>query len=87
MVSGLLFLFAPAAAFIISEWYPMPWVGTLLFSGCMVWIAGIVGVPLAMIIVSDWAREPAPPSICAECGYDLRGNTTGVCPECGEKPA
>ena len=21
---------------------------------------------------------------CAVCGYDLRGNTTGVCPECGE---
>lgn len=22
--------------------------------------------------------------ICVNCGYDLRGNTTGVCPECGE---
>jgi len=22
--------------------------------------------------------------ICVDCGYDLRGNTTGVCPECGE---
>jgi hypothetical protein len=21
--------------------------------------------------------------VCFECGYDLRGNTTGVCPECG----
>lgn len=21
---------------------------------------------------------------CAACGYDLRGNTSGVCPECGE---
>jgi ABC-type ATPase with predicted acetyltransferase domain len=20
---------------------------------------------------------------CAECGYDLTGNTSGVCPECG----
>jgi len=21
--------------------------------------------------------------LCSQCGYDLRGNTTGVCPECG----
>ncbi|MHC4442946.1 MAG: hypothetical protein ACYTF1_02885 [Planctomycetota bacterium] len=23
--------------------------------------------------------------ICEKCGYDLTGNTSGVCPECGEK--
>lgn len=22
--------------------------------------------------------------ICVNCGYDLRGNTTGICPECGK---
>jgi len=22
--------------------------------------------------------------MCLNCGYDLRGNTTGICPECGE---
>lgn len=22
--------------------------------------------------------------ICASCGYDLRGNVSGMCPECGE---
>lgn len=22
--------------------------------------------------------------VCAHCGYDLHGNTTGACPECGE---
>jgi hypothetical protein len=22
---------------------------------------------------------------CAECGYDLHGNVSGVCPECGTK--
>jgi hypothetical protein len=24
-----------------------------------------------------------PPGACPKCGYDLTGNTTGVCPECG----
>ena len=23
--------------------------------------------------------------ICSECGYDLTGNTSGVCPECGRR--
>ena len=23
--------------------------------------------------------------LCVKCGYDLTGNTSGVCPECGEK--
>jgi hypothetical protein len=22
---------------------------------------------------------------CLQCGYDLTGNVTGVCPECGER--
>lgn len=25
------------------------------------------------------------PGLCGSCGYDLRGNTRGVCPECGGK--
>ena len=24
-----------------------------------------------------------PPGHCPRCGYDLIGNTTGICPECG----
>ena len=32
--------------------------------------------------------EPTPkqrPANCEKCGYDLTGNVSGVCPECGEK--
>ena len=25
------------------------------------------------------------PFLCTTCGYDLTGNTSGVCPECGER--
>ncbi len=31
-------------------------------------------------IVINYAMDPAH---CGRCGYDLTGNTTGVCPECG----
>ena len=35
-----------------------------------------------------WAHrrygKPAGHPVCQNCGYDLRGNTSGVCPECGE---
>jgi hypothetical protein len=31
-------------------------------------------------------REPGP-GLCAKCQYDLQGNTSGICPECGTKAA
>jgi hypothetical protein len=27
------------------------------------------------------------PGVCVSCGYDLTGNVSGVCPECGTKLA
>src|SRR5262249_30991088 len=28
-----------------------------------------------------------PAGFCRQCGYDLTGNVSGVCPECGDKVA
>lgn len=28
-------------------------------------------------------KPPFPPGHCQSCGYDLTGNVSGVCPECG----
>jgi len=41
----------------------------------------LVGAPLAVA----WGRERArvPPGHCRKCGYDLTGNISGRCPECG----
>jgi predicted amidophosphoribosyltransferase len=28
-------------------------------------------------------RRRIPPGHCQKCGYDLTGNVSGICPECG----
>jgi hypothetical protein len=40
-------------------------------------------IPTAIVWYDDRRRSPA--GHCMTCGYDLTGNTTGVCPECGTK--
>ena len=59
----------------------------------------ILGVPFAAIALllaaaALWwsvtyraRRQRALPGHCAHCGYNLRGNTTGRCPECGTATA
>jgi hypothetical protein len=39
-------------------------------------------IPTPLLWWRDW-RKP-PPGFCTCCGYDLTGNVTGACPECGE---
>lgn len=40
-----------------------------------------VAIPTAILAWPDrWRRIPG---LCTECRYDLRGNVSGICPECG----
>jgi hypothetical protein len=60
-----------------------------------IWIWDIVVVPqwfiaaLFAIAPSIWlirrlrATSHPPPGLCKSCNYDLTGNTSGTCPECG----
>jgi len=47
----------------------------------------VVPVPIIAALVllvpwpGDWLQSKR--GRCTKCGYDLRGNTSGVCPECG----
>jgi len=41
----------------------------------------LVAIPAALFGWLD--RRRIPPGHCQRCGYDLTGNTSGTCPECG----
>ncbi len=42
----------------------------------------VVAVPTVALW---WSSRPFPRGHCPACGYDLTGNTSGRCPECGER--
>ena len=50
-----------------------------IFSGT---ILGIVAVAVRRVTVK-WMGERLFADHCYPCGYNLTGNTTGICPECG----
>ena len=48
--------------------------------------AGIV-LALLIIVLATVFCPPLPlpkPGACSKCGYDLTGNVSGICPECGQ---
>lgn len=46
-----------------------------------VWLLIVLpAIPLSWLLLR---RRPIPPGHCRKCSYDLRGNVSGVCPECG----
>ncbi|MBN2562782.1 MAG: hypothetical protein JXQ75_17805 [Phycisphaerae bacterium] len=80
-VIGLAFLVLCA---LVSWGVPiLPVSGTVLlifvFYGILLSLS--FGIPASMLWWYEWRRIPA--GHCRECGYDLTGNTSGICPECG----
>ncbi len=57
-------------------------VGAVVGSCCMVLMQRIVHKPLQKAIRRALVERGIP--VCVNCGYDLRGNVSGVCPECGK---
>lgn len=40
-------------------------------------------LPIAIATIWLWYSDGQPKGGCTNCGYDLTGNVSGVCPECG----
>ena len=60
-------------------------VGNVVITACLVSVVLMVASRLAAVqrgrLAGPFRR---PPGHCQTCGYDLTGNVSGVCPECGE---
>jgi hypothetical protein len=55
---------------------------TLAIEGCAaLLLAFVLGVPF-LVARRDTANRRQP-GHCKDCGYNLTGNVSGVCPECG----
>ena len=60
----------------------MWWVAAAAGGAVIVYVGGGIGDALNSL----WIRpriERMLPHLCPACGYDLTGNQSGVCPECG----
>ena len=67
--------------------FPDPWTCAAGHAhwGIPAWIAVMLaGVPTAVLWQFD-RRKTIPPGHCRSCHYNLTGNVSGRCPECGEK--
>jgi hypothetical protein len=60
-----------------------------LFLKDLSWSAAMWWMPflLTLILIPYlwWRDRPWPRNSCQHCGYNLTGNTSGACPECGER--
>lgn len=63
----------------LGLWWPIVRSGEALVMP--VWIPAMaISIPA---ILSRWLRRQRPQGSCRRCGYELTGNVSGICPECG----
>jgi len=78
--------------FVLPDWHERvgPVWGPMASAPVMV-RGGLVTIPLwlvffasatTVVVLRSWIRDP-PPGSCTQCGYNLTGNVSGRCPECG----
>ncbi len=66
----------------VFPWPPLGRMGNEVFVAC--WL--VLSISTLFTICAWWAhRRRIPPGHCKKCGYNLTGNVSGICPECGTK--
>ena len=84
LTSGLVFCFTAFcfAAVVLHDFKQTS--PPAVIAQCMVGLVSIlVGVAVGLRVYRK--KTPGVGSSCAHCGYNLTGNTSGTCPECGQR--
>jgi hypothetical protein len=77
-----------------SLWLPSRTGATVSTTAWIGWVSSVfvpwrflLSASIAVAIGLWWLgrRASTPAGACPRCGYDLEGNTTGCCPECGRR--
>ena len=85
-VAGLVSLFVAVSGF-AGAGAGEPWARGVYWVLAVVWLGG-ASAPLARWWWRDRLGERrARNNLCPRCGYNLTGNVSGVCPECGTATA
>jgi hypothetical protein len=79
----------PTVPLTVPRYWGGPWRGSIQHNFVMpFWLVALITAPLAL----NYARcsllrrlrlRNSGKGLCSSCGYNLTGNTSGVCPECG----
>lgn len=67
---------SPAARDFLSKPAMLPWLKLTLTP---------FGILVGYLFWRDWRTPKRPTNLCAECDYNLTGNVSGICPECGRR--
>lgn len=64
--------------------FPIDWFGGNAQGNIMILIClTLLGLPAGLFGMSKFVLHTPSPNICQVCGYDIRGNVSKRCPECG----
>ena len=64
---------------------PVLWTETRIAFPLWLPLAMCVVLPVAQFARHFLRRRRRPPGTCSQCGYNLTGNSSGTCPECGTR--
>jgi hypothetical protein len=70
----------------LEEWINTPWDGKWYGESSLpLWVPASVFLSIAVAIrlAPRFLRKSRFAGLCLACGYNLTGNTSGTCPECG----
>ncbi len=62
--------------------FRLVWTGQLIYGSFWITVVALLRTSW-WVLRRGWRDQRAQRGRCIFCNYDLRGNTTGICPECG----